>query len=526
MLSHLWACIRGPRVYRIFTPGETELSHPYAPNPLEQGTQQVIKGVSILANIGLYMSPFVLLYLHKRDYTLEMACVTVAKLTAGFTLLVLVCMVIRGIGRSLNPSYNTFLNAIIETNLMHNKTKNLTYSLLAKKYDCDFSAVPVTYKMDSSKPFSVPTSLVQNYLTVGGLVSHAFGRHLIYPGSIRLLQAAIGPYLDEGRNNLMVKNNAKRAKVLTIEENEIDTVFVDRRDRSTPIGDTLVLCCEGNAGFYEVGIVTTPVSAGYSVLGWNLPGFAYSTGLPFPDQVENAVDAVMQFAINSLGFTPDNILVYGWSIGGYPAAWLAKNYPDIRGLILDATFDHVLPLALPRMPGFMGGLVESTIKGHFNLNNGELAAKYYGPITIIRRKQDEIITIIEGDITTNRGNEVVEMILTSRYPELFSHHSAGTALKKYMHCSTDAQKENVLSAFNVNSEDIQPILNSFFDSGPAEFPSSLGKNNAAADNVRIVLYLATKILVDVEGGHPAPLDPSAFKQPWSVVDDASYVQVE
>ena len=37
---------------------------------------------------------------------------------------------------------------------------------------------------------------------------------------------------------------------------------------------------------------------GYSVLGWNHPGFGGSTGAPFPDQEANAVDTVMQFAIN------------------------------------------------------------------------------------------------------------------------------------------------------------------------------------------------------------------------------------
>lgn len=38
-----------------------------------------------------------------------------------------------------------------------------------------------------------------------------------------------------------------------------------------------VVCCEGNAGFYEYGIATTPIEAGFSVLGWNHPGFAGST---------------------------------------------------------------------------------------------------------------------------------------------------------------------------------------------------------------------------------------------------------
>ena len=46
-----------------------------------------------------------------------------------------------------------------------------------------------------------------------------------------------------------------------------------------------------------------------------------------------AVDAVMQLAINKLGFKMDNIIVTGWSIGGYSATWLAMHYPDIAGLV-------------------------------------------------------------------------------------------------------------------------------------------------------------------------------------------------
>ena len=38
-----------------------------------------------------------------------------------------------------------------------------------------------------------------------------------------------------------------------------------------------VVCCEGNAGFYEIGSCATPLEAGYSVLGWNHPGFGGST---------------------------------------------------------------------------------------------------------------------------------------------------------------------------------------------------------------------------------------------------------
>ncbi|XP_015765925.1 PREDICTED: protein ABHD16A-like [Acropora digitifera] len=76
-----------------------------------------------------------------------------------------------------------------------------------------------------------------------------------------------------------------------------------------------VITCEGNAGFYEVGLITTPFKAGYSVLGWNHPGFGGSSGLPSPESEKNAIEVVMQYAIEELGFPVNKIFIYAWSIG-------------------------------------------------------------------------------------------------------------------------------------------------------------------------------------------------------------------
>jgi pimeloyl-ACP methyl ester carboxylesterase len=56
-------------------------------------------------------------------------------------------------------------------------------------------------------------------------------------------------------------------------------------------------------------------------------------GMPYPDQELNAIDIVMQFAIHGLKFQPENILLFGWSIGGYPTSWAAMNYPDVKGVV-------------------------------------------------------------------------------------------------------------------------------------------------------------------------------------------------
>lgn len=46
-----------------------------------------------------------------------------------------------------------------------------------------------------------------------------------------------------------------------------------------------------------------------------------------------AIDTVLQFAIKKLGFVPENILLFGWSIGGYATLWAAANYPDVKGVV-------------------------------------------------------------------------------------------------------------------------------------------------------------------------------------------------
>ena len=56
-------------------------------------------------------------------------------------------------------------------------------------------------------------------------------------------------------------------------------------------------------------------------------------GVPLPEQEQCAIDAVMQYAIHELGFMPDDIALFAWSIGGYSATWAAMNYPDVKFMV-------------------------------------------------------------------------------------------------------------------------------------------------------------------------------------------------
>lgn len=139
-----------------------------------------------------------------------------------------------------------------------------------KRYD-------VTLNKKTSKPFWISTlpCEIAAYVAI-----HTFGIRMLFPGSIRLLQSFLHPILVQGRAKLVEEESAIRYKLKTIDGNDIDTIFIDNRSNVTDNksnGKTLVICSEGNAGFYEIGIMTTPVALKYSVLGWNHPGFGGST---------------------------------------------------------------------------------------------------------------------------------------------------------------------------------------------------------------------------------------------------------
>lgn len=104
-----------------------------------------------------------------------------------------------------------------------------------------------------------------------------FGRRLMFPGSLQIVQHFNSRRLFQGRINLIVHHRAKRALIRTIDRHDLDTMFVDRRNSSNSNGKFLVVTCEGNIGFYETGCMTTPLALGYSVLGWNRPGFGQSS---------------------------------------------------------------------------------------------------------------------------------------------------------------------------------------------------------------------------------------------------------
>ncbi|KAJ7377809.1 Protein abhd16a [Desmophyllum pertusum] len=67
-----------------------------------------------------------------------------------------------------------------------------------------------------------------------------------------------------------------------------------------------------------------------------------------------------------LGFPVTKIVIYAWSIGGYPAVWASRVHPQIGGMVLDATFDDIVPLAQTKMPEAIKWFYNKGCKGIFS----------------------------------------------------------------------------------------------------------------------------------------------------------------
>lgn len=336
----------------------------------------------------------VTLYLYKKGYLATEFFGHFIKISTGIGLILALSYCIRGFGRARNENYRKFILDLEEAKANYNDANS---KKKLRRYDFEFEHWPIDFSMkalNNKVKKSCGNGVVELRGTLSGIsfcnlsaffAIHTFGIKFIYPGSIRLIQKFLHPMLVQGRAKLVLQHGAIRNKIETFKGNTIDTIFVDNRSLKTKNGETLVITAEGNAGFYEIGIMSTPIEMKYSVLGYNHPGFGGSNGAPFPHQTFDAADAVMQFAIHHLRFLPENILLFGWSIGGFSSLWLATQYPNVKGVFLDATFDDLLYLAIPRMPECLSGVVKIAIREHCNLNNNELILKYDGPVAIVRR---------------------------------------------------------------------------------------------------------------------------------------------
>ncbi|MGM0540566.1 MAG: alpha/beta hydrolase [Thermodesulfobacteriota bacterium] len=218
---------------------------------------------------------------------------------------------------------------------------------------------------------------------------------------------------------------------------------------STPDGETLhawfvpgdqnrpvVLFCHGNnsniSSPSHLKFLELLHSLGLSTIIFDYRGFGRSSGSPDQAGTYRDGEAVWKHLVQSRGYTGRDILIWGKSLGGGIASYLASQHQDCRALVLEATFTSIPDVArrlFPILP------VKWIVRHEYPVHRH--VSKVDSPVLVMHSPEDETIPY-------RLGRRVFE---AAREPKKFVQLSGGHVWGFWTSKETCVQaiKENLLN---------------------------------------------------------------------------------
>jgi abhydrolase domain-containing protein 17 len=124
---------------------------------------------------------------------------------------------------------------------------------------------------------------------------------------------------------------------------------------------------------------------GFNVLAYDYRGYGRSTGKPSEAKSYIDVETTYHYAVAQLKIPADRLIIFGHSVGGGPATYLASRQP-VGGLILESTFTSVFRVVVP-----------FPLLPFDKFPNRDRLTQVKVPILIIHGDQDEVIPFRHGE---------------------------------------------------------------------------------------------------------------------------------
>ncbi|KAK8723413.1 hypothetical protein OTU49_011697 [Cherax quadricarinatus] len=115
-------------------------------------------------------------------------------------------------------------------------------------------------------------------------------------------------------------------------------------------------------------------------------------------------------------------------------------------------------------------------------------------------------------------------LMRTRYPELLCTQSI-EVLAQWM-SEEPALQGAIMSECGVDNDLCSTLLATYITEQGESHPLMIGEDMTDSDKSKLLLYLASKYLVDYNSPHNNPLEPCYFRKPWKPLSDSSYVQVD
>ena len=163
----------------------------------------------------------------------------------------------------------------------------------------------------------------------------------------------------------------------------------------------VLLFCHGNAGniSHRLESILLFHQLGLNVFIYDYRGFGASEGRPSEHGTYQDVAGAWIYLRNERHFKSKEIILFGRSLGGSVASWLACR-EDPLALIIESSYQSLAAVAAKHYP-----LIPVRLLLRFRYNTSEYIKKVTCPIMVIHSQDDEIIPFAHGKTLLKLANE-------------------------------------------------------------------------------------------------------------------------
>ncbi|MDH3639287.1 MAG: alpha/beta hydrolase, partial [Gammaproteobacteria bacterium] len=153
-----------------------------------------------------------------------------------------------------------------------------------------------------------------------------------------------------------------------------------------------VLFLHGNGGNISHRLDSLRIfnQLGLNTLIIDYRGYGLSTGSPSEAGTYSDARAAWRYLLTGRGIKPEQIIIFGRSLGGAVAVWLAVNAPA-RALIVESGFTSIPELAAHHYP-----LLPTRWLSRYSYNSVERLMEIRIPKLVVHSRNDEIVPFGQG----------------------------------------------------------------------------------------------------------------------------------
>jgi len=177
----------------------------------------------------------------------------------------------------------------------------------------------------------------------------------------------------------------------------------------------VILFCHGNAGNISHRLESIQIfhRLGLDVFIFDYRGYGKSEGKPTEHGTYKDAEAAWWYLVEERQIHPKEIIIFGRSLGGAVASWLAQNYTP-GALILESTFTSLPDVATAVYPYLPVRLLL-----RFDYNTAGYLGGVNCPVLIVHSRDDEIMRFSHGRRLFETARE------PKKFLEITGTHNAG-----------------------------------------------------------------------------------------------------